>query len=292
MMRRGNAQVAVEQTARRGVQVAAWMRSIAGASGYLAPEYLIVGAQRAGTTSLYNYLLEHPCVGRSLLKEVHFFDDAYHRGFDWYRAHFPSLSYARRVELATGRRPMAGEASPYYLVHPHTPRRVASTLPDVKLIVMLRDPVERARSHHRHEVAKGFEALPFGEAVDVEPIRLAGERARMEADEHYRSFAFRHYSYLARGRYVEQLRAWRRWFPADRMLVLASEEFFRDPAGQYVRVLDFLGLPPVTLSSYPRHNSYPREAIPSEVRRRLTDHFRPLNEELYGYLDRDMGWSR
>ncbi|HXS47682.1 MAG TPA: sulfotransferase domain-containing protein, partial [Solirubrobacterales bacterium] len=171
------------------------------------PDFLIIGAQKGGTTSLHAYLSEHRRVSPSSTKEVHFFDHAYDRGLGWYRAHFQRSA---KAPLS-----LSGEATPYYLFHPLVPARVAETLPESRLIVILRDPVDRAFSHHNHELALGFEDLPFEEAIEREPERLEGEQERILEDPGYRSFAHQHHSYVSRGRYAEQLERWLAHVPPE-----------------------------------------------------------------------------
>jgi sulfotransferase family protein len=258
----------------------------------LLPDYLIIGAQRAGTTSLHRYLVQHPGV-RTMLrtKGVHFFDTNYGRGMAWYASRFPTKLYAwyvgnrHRVDLITG------EASPYYLFHPHVPYRVAEHLPQAKMIVLLRDPVQRAYSGYQHEVGRGFETLSFEEAIDAEPQRLAGELERMQADPLYNSFAHQHHSYLARGRYDEQLATWRSLFPDEQLLVLSSERFFAEPDHTFRRVLDFLGLPPFTPAAYETHNAREYRQMSAALRGRLVEHYREPNQRLYQTLGEDFGWS-
>ena len=144
------------------------------------PDFLIIGAQRCGTTSLYRYLEKHPqVIGAAPSKGVHYFDVHHERSLRWYRAHFPT----RRRRDRAGDRAVTGEASPYYVFHPHGPDRVRAAVPNVRLILMLRDPVVRAFSQYQQEYARGFEdAETFEQALELEPGRLAGERERMLAD--------------------------------------------------------------------------------------------------------------
>ena len=164
------------------------------------PDFLIVGAQKAGTTALYAYLRRHPSITGPSWKEVSYFDRHYLRGPAWYRGNFPLRSRGRIV----------GEASPSYLFHPDAAERAAALVPGARVIALVRDPVERAHSHYQHEVALGREPLPFEEALEREEERLAGELERMRADAGYFSHAWWNYTYLARGRYAEQLERWRR----------------------------------------------------------------------------------
>jgi sulfotransferase family protein len=258
----------------------------------LLPDYLIIGAQRAGTTSLHRYLVQHPGV-RTMLrtKGVHFFDTNYGRGMDWYASRFPTKLYAWYVANRHGIELVTGEASPYYLFHPHVPHRVAEHLPRVKLIVLLRDPVQRAYSGFQHEVGRGFETLSFEEAIEAEPQRLAGEVERMRAEPLYNSFAHQHHSYLARGRYHEQLATWRSLFPDEQLLVLSSERFFAEPDRAFRRVLDFLELPAFTPAAYETHNARDYRQMGEPVRARLVEHYREPNQRLYQTLGEDFGWS-
>jgi hypothetical protein len=254
------------------------------------PNFIIAGAQRCGTTSLYNNLVQHPDVVTALVKEIHFFDVHFRRGPHWYRSHFPSYLgvYLRRLR---GRATVTGEASPYYLFHPHAARRVAATVPNARIIVMLRNPIDRAYSHYQHERRRGFEPLDFGAAIEQEQARMDGELRHMLDDEEYDSFAYRHHSYLARGMYAGQLRAWRELVPAERMLVLRSEDFYRDSRLMMREVATFLGLSAWEPAEYRRFNSFNYEQMDAATRARLAELFRPHNRELYELIGVDFGWD-
>ena len=259
----------------------------------LLPDYLIIGAQRAGTTSLFKYLVEHPAVGRPFLgKGAHFFDTNYSPDLDEYRAYFPTIAYKWYVKASRRMDAVTGEGSPYYLAHPLAPYRIAETLPDVKLIALLRDPVERAYSHYQHEVARGFEDLSFDEALEREPERLAGEVERMRSDPAYNSFALQHHSYLSRGLYADQLEVWYGLFPREQILVLRSEALFSDPEKTYLDVLLFLGVPAYSLRKYEVFNPRAYTEMGPETRHRLVEYFAEPNARLYDLLGVDFGWTR
>jgi hypothetical protein len=249
----------------------------------LDPTFLIMGAQRCGTTSLYAALSQHPGVAPAVLyKEVHYFDTSYLRGRGWYRAHFPLAATAR------GR--ITGEASPYYLFHPLAPQRIAGDLPGAKLIVMLRDPVERAHSGWVHETTMGFETEPFDRALDLEPERLDGEVERIVADPAYNSFSHQHHSYLGRGRYAEQLERLFETFPREQVLVMHSSSFFTDPGAEYERVVDFIGLRRWQPPKFERQNARPRSKVPADLRRRLDRYFEGPDERLARLLGETPSW--
>ncbi|MFL6139369.1 MAG: sulfotransferase family protein [Frankiaceae bacterium] len=259
----------------------------------MTPDFLIVGAQRCGTTSLFRDLAAHPAVVPPLFqKGIHFFDMHYGRGLPWYLGHFPVRSVAARRAAATGSRPITGEASPYYVFHPLAPERIAKDLPHVKLIVLLRDPVERAFSAHRQETARGFETEPFERALDLEPLRLAGEAQRMRSDPSYVSFSHQHHAYLARGHYAEQLVALLDLVGSERVLVLDSAAFFGTPEVVWERVLAFLGLPPWRPAAFEQHNARPSSPLPDRLRTRLDDYFRPHDEQLAALLGEVPSWRR
>ncbi len=260
---------------------AVWAFGRATARARPLPDFLIIGAQKAGTTALYTYLRRHPAITGPSWKEVSFFDRHYARGARWYRGNFPLRPRGRLV----------GEASPSYLFHPLAPKRVAALLPDVRLIAILRNPVERAYSHYQHEVALGREVLAFEDALDAEPERLRGELERMVADPAYFSRAWWDHTYVGRGLYAEQLDRWLAVFPRDQLLVLTTDDLAERSAETYVRVLAFLGVPPHALDDYPRvfDRDYPPAA--AETRARLAEVFAEPNRRLAARLGVDLGWS-
>ena len=255
------------------------------------PDFLIVGEAKAGTTTLYDLLSRHPQVAPAAMKEVHFFDLRYSRGVEWYRAQFP-LSYRVRGDYeGPGARLCTGEASPYYMLHPHAPRRIKALLPDVRLIVLVRNPIERAYSHFHHESRAGREALSFEEAIAREPERLAGERERMLADEQYSSVAYRRNSYLRRGQYADHIDALHALFDPQQVLVVCSEELFKSPGKTYADVVSFLGLPADTRTAIRQKNSGSYAPMSSDTRKRLAAYFESHNHRLYQMLGRDLRWA-
>jgi hypothetical protein len=255
------------------------------------PDFLVLGAQKGGTTALYAYLRWHPGITGPSWKEVSYFDRHYARGPAWYRGNFPLSLWGRRSRRRIGVAPIVGEASPSYLFHPLAPDRVRALVPQVRLIAILRDPVERAFSHYHHEVALGREPLPFEAALEQEEARTQGEVERMLADPRYFSDAWWNHTYLARGRYAEQLERWLAVFPREQLLVLSSGDLSERTDETYASVLDFLGAPRHTLESFPRifERDYP--AMDEATRRSLAAYYAEPNRRLAELLGRDFGWS-
>jgi hypothetical protein len=256
------------------------------------PTLLIVGGQRCGTTSMYRALTQHPAVLKAVLhKGVHYFDTHYDRGMPWYRSHFPLEATRGKAARRTAAVPVTLESSPYYGFHPLAGERIATDLPGVRLLVLIRDPVERAYSAHAHELARGYETEPFERALELEAERLDGEEARLVRDPTYVSHAHQHQAYVGRGQYVELLRRLEGVVGRERMLVVDSHNFFNDPSETLATVLGFLGLPPHQIRAE-RHNARPRKEISSSTGRRLDEHFMPYDEELAAWLGWTPSWRR
>ncbi|MEO8289665.1 MAG: sulfotransferase domain-containing protein [Gaiellaceae bacterium] len=265
---------------RRAARKARWAYRRATAPARRLPGFLVLGAQRAGSTSLFDDLCSHPGVVEPTHKELHFFDQNWWRGVGWYRRFFP-----------VARDRVTGEASPYYLFHPLAPARVAATVPHARLIALLRDPVERAYSHYHLSRRYGHEELSFEEALDHEAERLAGEEEKIAADPGYKSFSHRHHSYLARGLYAAQLERWFGYFPREQIHVVRAEDLFADPAGTYGQILSFLGLAPHELPRPAHRNKAEYAPMEKSTREHLTDFFREPNRRLYELLGRDLRWG-
>jgi hypothetical protein len=255
---------------------------------HLLPDFIIIGAARSGTTHLLGQLNAHPNVLPGP-RETHFFDThRYTYGLDWYRLRFPA-NRSRRDAYAQGVHPvLTGESSPSYLSHPNAPARVARAVPDVRLLVLLRDPAARAASHWAWCLRQCGETRSFRDAVEAEigppgdPLGLRVPRDKRPGDP----------LVVRRGVYQPQLERWRTHFPSEQLMVIQSERWFRDPLGVMAEVCDFLGLPrQAQLPRVMRNRNKPHEPYDPDVLARLREFYRPYNEELTAYLDMDLDWD-
>ena len=270
----------IPEPARKVARNAVWAFGTATARGRPLPDFLVLGAQKAGTTALYAYLRWHPGITGPSWKEVSFFDRHWWRGERWYRGQFPLLSRGRLV----------GEASPSYLFHPLAPARARAVVPDARLVVVLRDPVDRAYSQYQHEVALGREPLSFEDALAAETDRTRGEVERLIADPRAFSHEWWDHTYAERGLYAEQLERWLAVFPRDQLLVVTSDELGERPAETYASILSFLGAAPHTLDEYPRVFDRDYAPMRPETREALAARFAEPNRRLEGLLGRELGW--
>lgn len=246
------------------------------------PAFLIIGAQRAGTTSLFRVLRQHPQLYPSFVKEVHYFDggvtpgtDNYARGEAWYRSHFPWLS-------TLGGDGKAFEASPLYLFHPEAPARLHALLPQARLVVLLRDPVERALSQYFFAQRRGHEPLPLLQALHAEEQRLQDTP----------EVSFHHHSYKTRGHYAEQLRRYLALFPRAQLLILPAERWFNEPQAVLEEVCAFVGVAPFPTTPDLRNDApqRPARAIDLAVHTYLHDYFTPHNQALFALLGEEFDW--
>ena len=267
------------------------------------PDFLIIGAKRGGTTSLFHHLLAHPQVlglfpsarrlpMRAERKGVHQFDARCETRGWWYRSNFPSAPARAWAARRTGGPVLTGEATPYYLFHPHAAGRANAIVPRARIIVLLRDPVDRAYSHYNEQRRRGHEHLTsFEAAVEAEPRRLDGEHERLVGDPTATSFAHEHQSYMTQGRYLDALEPWLRAFPAAQVHVVRSEDLYADTRSTYDRVLDFLGLPPFVLPDPGPLNGTSSPPLPVGLRARLAAELAPHTAALEARLGRSFGWD-
>jgi hypothetical protein len=256
------------------------------------PDFVIIGAARCGTTSMFDYLRQHPLVLPSSTKEVHYADREANvsRGERWYRTWFPPVAELERVGRLHGvERAVTGEATPNYFCHPDAAARLRAAVPGARLILLLREPGDRAWSQYRWSMRWGGEPLDFREALVAEPERLPDRFAMMRRREDRQTFVS--HSYATRGLYAEQLEWWFDAYPREQILLLRSEDLFGDPSGTLGRVRRFLDLPLVGDTAFRVLNegTGPRRLDP-EMRAWLDDYYAEPNRRLAELTDGAITW--
>lgn len=255
------------------------------------PDFIIVGAQRSGTTSLYRLLSAHPQVARpTMSKGIGYFDINYAKGAKWYRGHFP-LRFSNGFSRGKSRQ-LVFESSGYYSFHPLAAQRIANDLPQTKLVMMLRDPVERAYSAHRHELVRGFENESFERALELEDQRLAAETERLISEPNYQSHSHRHHAYLRRGLYAEQIKRIHAAVGEDRLYLMDADDFFHNSIEEFLNLQKWLGLSPWVPATVPAENAQPRAAMDEELRASLRDYYAQADHELAQLMGRTPSWRR
>lgn len=256
------------------------------------PDFIIAGARKCGTTSLYHYLALHPQVLPALKKEIFYFDQHYEEGTAWYRAHFPTRLETTLRQFVTGKPVMTGEATASYFFHPDVPDRILETRPNARLLFILRDPVDAVYSAYQFGIKVGTyteEEVPFESVVD-EALGAVGRGEPLFALRNGRREINPACTALARYVYVDLLEPWIERFPREQLKILVLEEFYSDPKRAFAEVVAFLGLDPYCPREYPTHNGNSYAALPHELRLRLTEFFEPHNNRLSDFLGRTFPW--
>lgn len=244
-----------------------------------SPDFIVIGAQKGGTTSLFHYLNQHPQLNLPSKKEIHFFTKNYHRGLKFYKTYFPFKKNGK----------LSGEATPYYLFHPLIPKRVFKHYPNVKLIVMLRNPVDRAFSHYNMEKKMTKEDRSFEDAIKDELDKFEIINSQVLLSSRY-SNEHAHHSYLSRGLYQEQIVRWLTCFDKSQMLFLKSEDFFRDPQKELNKVFNFLKIDPVKIKDLKPKWQGDYNKLDVSTYNRLDEFFKKRNSELTNLIGNNFNW--
>lgn len=257
----------------------------------MRPQFLIIGAQKSGTTSLFTYLIRHGSYLRPLLKDIYYFDRYYDRGLDWYLRYYPSATERDRRAKKVNDRVVTGEGATHYLLHPWAAERAFQTFPDLKIIVLLRDPVRRAISHYYHNRRMGRETASSPlDAFKLEAGRIGADGERMRRDPHFFSATYHEFSYLTRGHYAEQLARWYQHFPRERVLVRSSERFFLDTDRTFRDICRFLEIREKSLPAYSVEGGGGAKGD-SEAMAFAGAYFQKHNEALWALLGERWPWQ-
>jgi hypothetical protein len=260
------------------------MTSVTIASGNLKrPDFIIIGAQKCGTSTLFRNLGKHPDISLPRRKELHFFDENFSQGLEWYLRFFNKQGH--------GMPQCTGEASPYYFFHPLAPERIFRTFPAIRLILLLRNPVNRSYSQYHHMKRKGRVSLLFEHCIRLEEHILENRKNPFYKEENHSDLMYRRFSFLARSRYAEQLSRWLTLFPHEQLLIVRSEDYFAEPERILAEVFRFLEMPSVKITIAKNHEGSSYPPLKPETRVWLENYFRPFNQQLYDLTGRNFGWD-
>ena len=232
------------------------------------PDFLGIGTQKGGTTSLHALMSQDERIGMPKRKELHYFDQDELEDVQAYAREFEGFSEKKLI----------GEITPYYIFHPKAAQRIKQTIPNVKIIALLRNPVERTISQYFHATRRGYENLELEAALRDEKKRLLSGG----------KFSHQKHSYIQRSIYEKQLAEYEKRFPVNQILVLKSEDLFEDTQATWTIIQEFLGIKPLfNCSKLPRMNSGKGEEknVKQETRSKLRKLLNPTFvavEERYG----------
>jgi len=254
------------------------------------PDSIVIGVGRGGTTSLFHYLGQHKCVRKSAYDEIGFFDDNYHLGLNWYRSMFPTRFTKNSIEKKFGKF-IAYEVTPWYIRRPWDAKRIHGLIPNVKLIAVLRNPVDRAYSHYH--LSRRIQGLttPFEDVVleDMKRINEYREKNGEINDNYFKTIVQN--SFLARGFYAEQLKKWYEIFNDDQILVVPSEDLSEQTQKTLNKIFIFLGLEPETIPNLEKVNVAKYPPMEQNTRLKLLEFYSKYNQDLYDMLNLEFPWQ-
>ena len=249
------------------------------------PDFVVIGSTKSGTTSLHYYLIQHP--GIISERNVHFFEYMQTNSIEWYRAYFPTKAYKNFKKLTVG------EQTATYLFHPLIPKRIHTTIPNAKLIVVLRNPVDRAYSNYTHQVREGIEKRTFEEAIKSELKRIEicknNSEYKINNDDFSNHVIF---SYLRHGIYVDFIKAWMEFFTKEQFLILPTYDLNNNRAKFLKQVFDYLNVQNFEIKDVERQNAGEYKKLDKSMRKFLVDYYRPHNERLFKLLGKNFDWDK
>lgn len=254
------------------------------------PGFMLIGAQKSGTSSMFAYLKQHAQIVPPVYKEPYYFDRYYERGLGWYGCNFPALSAIERKNDRTGTPHLTFEATATYVFDAKAPERIAADVETRKFILLLRNPIDRAISAYWHARRMGRETRSLDEALDTDFARYDAERAHEEGRGPEPSEPAPKPTYLRRGIYRESVARWHKIFGARNLLVLQSEIMFAEPQSVMAKVFAFLNLPPAACSDFEPQNVGGYRKGDENARARLAGFYRPHNEALNALTGNGFTW--
>ena len=261
------------------------------ASQRILPSFFIAGVQKGGTTSLCKYFEQHPQVIQPQRKDVYFFNNElnFAKGMGWYKSHFAHKVYKAIYDQSNGVNAITFDGTPNYFDAPLAAERLHKYFPDTKVILLLRNPIDRAYSNYQMACKFGFEKLSFEEALELEEKRLADETKFAPAHP-YHSYVYQRLTYKKRGAYINYIKPWATLFKQNLMIV-KSEDLFMEPNREFGKMLDFLNLNSCDHIQFEVFNKgeYKSGILPA-TRQTLVEYYKPFNEQLYQFLKVDYGW--
>ncbi len=253
------------------------------------PKCFVIGVVRSGTTSLYHYLGQHPCIGSSAYDEIGYFDDNYHLGVNWYKSLFPTKFTKNKIIKKHGSF-LTYDVTPFYIYNPLVARRISASFPRAKIISNLRNPIDRAYSNYIQMYQDGDATKTFEEMIQMSMDEIEKNKAKLN-DEVYIADIF-YQNILARGFYADQLKIWFEKFQKKQILIIPSEDLALKPDQVLAKVFEFLDLPYFKIKDFTRQNKREYHPMKDETRKLLVEFYKPYNKKLFDMLGRKFDWDK
>lgn len=252
------------------------------------PDFFVIGPGRTGTTSLYYYLDQHPSLSKSAYDELGFFDVNFHLGLHWYRSLFPSVLTKFRIKFKTNFF-LTYDVTPSYVRRPWIAHRIKKLFPNSKLIIVLRNPIDKTYSHF-HLSTKFGETRTFEEVIEEDMNDILKWDIKNKDDNYFATKVEN--SKLARGFYIEQIPIWFKLFSKEQILIISSEDLASNTKDVMKKIFQFLNLPEYTIPNIEKVNVSKYSKMNPNTRKTLIEFFRPYNEKLYEFLNYKFDWDK
>lgn len=250
------------------------------------PDFLIIGAKRCGTTSLFTYLPEHPSIIESHHDNMGFFNDNYHLGVNWYKSFFTTISTKKRIEKEQGKC-LSFDVTTRYIEQKSTAENIKKIKPDMKIIVILRNPIDRAYSQFNLSKKELTQSLDF----ESEVFREITELEKKMENNNELEFNKEKQHYIQRGLYAKQLKSWFEIFPRDNILILSTEDFKNDNNMTYSKIFDFLDIPEHSINKKEMIGKGEYEPMKETARKMLIEFYKKHNEDLFKLIGKKFDWN-
>ena len=258
-------------------------------SSRVLPECFVIGVVRSGTTSLYHYLGQHPCIASSAYDELGYFDDNFHLGINWYKSLFPTKSTKNKIIKKYGKF-LTYDVTPFYIYNPLVARRISESFPKAKIMSNLRNPIDRAYSNYIIMLQEGDTTSTFEEMIQAAMNDLEKNKTKLNdeayvVDTHYENI-------LARGFYADQLEIWFEKFQKRQLLMIPSEDLAQKPDQVLTKVFEFLDLPYFKIKDFTKQNKREYSPMKDKTRKLLIEFYKPHNEKLYSLTNQHFDWDK
>jgi len=252
-------------------------------SSRVLPDLFVIGVVRSGTTSLFHYLNQHPCIVGSAYDEIGYFDENFHLGINWYKSLFPTKSTKNKIKKLHGKF-LTYDVTPFYIYNPLVARRILEFFPNSKIIANLRNPIDRAYSNYMIAFQDGDIDCSFEDVIDSELDEINNAQTRLNDE----SFLVDTYynRILSRGFYADQLKIWYELFPNNQILMVSSEELAKKTEKTLKEIFRFLELDEKNIQDLSQKNKRKYPPMKKETRQFLLDFYKPHNQNLYSLINR------
>ena len=262
------------------------------ASLRILPDFLVIGVGRGGTTSCFHYLSQHPSIIGSAYDDIGFFDQNFHLGLNWYRSMFPTKFLKKKIAKKFGKC-LTYDVTPAYIRKPWAARRIKELFPEIKLIALLRNPVDKAYSHYNSKMqVEGDTKTTFEEMIeeDIKMIEKFENTNSIIDDEYFRNYIEK--SPLGRGLYAQQLKIWFELFDPKQLLILTSEELSTETNKTMNKIFQFLDLPDYEIPDTAKRSTGNYTNMKMDTRKKLISFFSKYNQDLFKLLNQEFDWNK